>query len=67
MSIFLYETYIRGSYHGTRPYSQGLTGSPWKYPFANGFGVHNVIAHRLVHTLTYAFTTVHSHAHTPRQ
>ena len=34
---------LRNSYHGTSPYSQGLTGlGTWKYPFANGFGIHNV-------------------------
>lgn len=49
LSVFVHPSpcflsmYHRNSYHGTSPYSQGLTGlGTWKYPFANGFGIHNV-------------------------
>ncbi|XP_064398530.1 alanine--glyoxylate aminotransferase 2, mitochondrial-like [Halichondria panicea] len=35
---------LRNCYHGTSPYTQGLTGmGTWKYPFANGFGVHHAM------------------------
>ena len=40
---------FRNCYHGTSPYTQGLTGmGTWKYPFANGFGVHHVSHARVV-------------------
>ena len=33
----------RNCYHGTSPYTQGLTGlGTWKSGFANGFGIHHV-------------------------
>lgn len=33
---------LRNAYHGASPYTAGLTAhSTWKFPFANGFGIHN--------------------------
>lgn len=36
---------LRNAYHGASPYTVGLTAhGTWKFPFANGFGIHNVRA-----------------------
>ncbi len=41
--VYRYVTFYRNGYHGTSPYTQGLTGmGTWKSGFANGFGIHHV-------------------------